>query len=172
MSTSLIAPVVDHHPAPFRELSASSYEDHDVSIHRGPTERTRASVESGASVRSTTPPHRSAAANVIRVLGDRTESALRRELDRFFVARPGLSHADRAAIARAMARIRNQLLHHPRSTLRAAAATEPASAHHLIDAVGSIFKLRDTPPSSKSDRRRPTDRSADPVPKESTYEDF
>jgi glutamyl-tRNA reductase len=168
MSTSLIAPVVDHHPAPFRELSASG-EDHGVSIQREPIERTRATIESGASVCPTSQPHRSAAAIVIRVLGDRTESALRRELDRFFVARPDLSHADRAAIARAMSRIRNQLLHHPRSTLRAAAATDPASAHHLIDAVRSLFKLHDTPPSSKSDRRRPTDRSADPVPEESTY---
>jgi Glutamyl-tRNAGlu reductase, dimerisation domain len=171
MSTSLIAPVVDHHPAPIRELSASG-DDHDISIHREPTERTRANIESGASVRSTTQPHRSAVAIMIRVLGERTESALRRELDHFLVARSELSHADRAAIARAMSRIRNQLLHHPRSTLRAAAATDPASVHHLIDAVRSIFKLHDNPASSKSDRRRPTDRSADLVPKESTYEDF
>jgi glutamyl-tRNA reductase len=171
MSTSLIAPVVDHHPAPIRELSASC-EHHDVSIHRESTERTRATIESGASVRSTTQPHRSAVAILIRVLGDLTESALRRELDRFFVARTDLSHAERAAIARAMARIRNQLLHHPRSTLRAAADTDPASVHHLIDAVRSIFKLHDTPAASMSDRCRPTDRSADLVPKESTYKNF
>jgi glutamyl-tRNA reductase len=169
MSTSLIASVVDHRPAPSREPSAVC-EENDVSIHGGSPERTETIVEGCAAVRSV--PHRSAAAATIRVLGDRTESALRRELDRFFVARPDLSHADRAAIARAMSRFRNQLLHHPRSTLRAAAATDPASAHHLIDAVRSLFKLRDSPPSSKSDRRRPMDRSADPVPKESTYEDF
>jgi Glutamyl-tRNAGlu reductase, dimerisation domain len=168
MSTSLNAPVVDHHPAPIRKLSASC-EDHDVSIHRGPTERTRATIESGASVRSTTQPHRSAVATMIRVLGDRTESALRRELDRCFVARPDLSHAERAAIARAMARIRNQLLHHPRSTLRAAAATDPASANHLVGAVSSLFRLHDAPPSNQSDRRSPRDRSADPVQTESPY---
>ena len=160
MSTSLIAPVVDHHPAPFRELSAS-YEDHDVSIHRGPTERTLASVESGAAVRSASPPHRGAAATMIRGLGGRTESALRRELDRFFAARPDLSHADRVAIARAMSRFRNQLLHHPRNTLRAAAA-DPAGPHHLVDAVRSLFKLHDTPESNQSNQRRPRDRSADP----------
>jgi hypothetical protein len=195
MSTSPIAPVVDHHPVPFRELSAYS-KDHDVSIHREPPERTGPEVEGGAAVRSAPLPHRSAAAAMIRGLGGRTESALRRELDRFFVARPDLSHADRVAIARTMSRFRNQLLHHPRSTMRAAAATDPTGAHLLIDAVRSLFKLHDTPvsdqsdrhrpwdrsadvhvgrafsPTSPADRRRPRDRSADPVPKESTYQDF
>ena len=191
MSTSLIAPVVDHHPAPFRDLSAYSKE-HDASIHRGPTERTLASVESGAAVRSPSPPHRSAAATMIRGLGGRTESALRRELGRFFAAHPDLCHSDRVAIARAMSRFRNQLLHHPRNTLRAV-AVDPAGPHHLVDAVRSLFKLHDTPVSDQSDRRRPrdrsaelhvgrafsptspggphkpTDRSTDPAPKESTY---
>jgi Glutamyl-tRNAGlu reductase, dimerisation domain len=171
MSTSLIAPIVDHRPAPFRERSAVC-DENDVSIHRGPTERTRASVESGAAVRSPSPPHRSDAAAMIRGLGGRTESALRRELDRFFVARPDLSHADRVAIARAMSRFRNQLLHRPRSTLRVAAAADPAGAHHLVDAVRSLFKLHDTPASNRSDRPTPRDRSADPVPKESKYQDF
>ena len=152
MSTSLIAPVVDHPRAPFREPSPVC-DEHDVSIHRGPTERARASVESGAAVRSPSPPHRSAAATMIRGLGGRTESALRRELDRFFAARPDLSHADRVAIARAMSRFRNQLLHHPRNTLRAAAAA-PAGPHHLVDAVRWLFNLHDTPKSDQSDRRR------------------
>jgi hypothetical protein len=160
MSTSLIAPAVDHPRAPFR-VHSPVCDEHDVSIHRGPTERTRASVESGAAVRSPSPPHRSAAATMIRGLGGRTESALRRELDRFFAARPDLSHADRVAIARAMSRFRNQLLHHPRNTLRAAAA-DPAGPHHLVDAVRSLFKLHDAPESNQSDRRRPRDRSADP----------
>jgi hypothetical protein len=160
MSTSLIAPAVDHPPVPFHEHS-SVCDEHDASIHRGSTERTLASAESGAAVRSPSPPHRSAAAAMIRGLGGRTESALRRELDRFFAARPDLSHADRVAIARAMSRFRNQLLHHPRNTLRAAAAN-PAGPHHLVDAVRSLFKLHDTPVSDQSDRRRPRDRSADP----------
>ena len=144
MSNSLIAPVVDHRPAPFREPSAIC-------------------VDGGAADRAASPPHRSAAAAMIRGLGGRTESALRRELDRFFAARPDLSPADRVAIARAMARFRNQLLHHPRSTLRAAAAAGPAGAHDLVGAVRSLFKLHDAPESNQSDRRRPRDRSADPA---------
>ena len=142
MSSSLIAPVVDHHPAPFREPSAV-HEENDVSIHVGPPERTTAILEGRAAVRFASPPHRSAAAAMIRGLGGRTESAVRRELDRFFAARPDMSHADRVAIARAMSRFRNQLLHHPRSTLRAAAAADPAGARHLIDAVRSLFNLHD-----------------------------
>ena len=86
--------------------------------------------------------HRRDAADVIRQLGGRTDAALRRELDRFFAARPGLSHADRAAIARAMSRFRNQLLHHPRSSLRAAVATaDHAGAHPMLDAVCRLFGL-------------------------------
>jgi glutamyl-tRNA reductase len=144
MSNSLIAPVVDHRPAPFREPSAIG-------------------VEGCAADRAASPPHRSAAAAMIRGLGGRTESALRRELDRFFAARPDLSPADRVAIARAMARFRNQLLHHPRSTLRAAAAADPAGAHDLVGAVRSLFKLHDAPESNQSDRHKPRDRSADPA---------
>jgi glutamyl-tRNA reductase len=86
-------------------------------------------------------PRRRAAA-LIRQLGGRIDGALRRELDRFFSARPGLSHSDRAAIARAMARLRNELLHYPRSTLRAAAAgDEPAGNALLLDAVSRLFGL-------------------------------
>jgi glutamyl-tRNA reductase len=150
MSTSLIVSVVDHRPAPFREPSAVC-EENDVSIHGGPPERTEAIVEGCAAVRSA--PHRSAAAAMIRGLGGRTEAALRRELDRFFAARPHLNHADRVEIARAMSRFRNELLHHPRRTLRAAAAADTPGAHQVLDAIRSLFKLHDTPPSSKSDRR-------------------
>jgi glutamyl-tRNA reductase len=95
---------------------------------------------------STGPPPatRDHAAAMIRQIGGRTEAAMRRELDRFFAARPGLSHADRAAIARAMSRFRNQLLHHPRTTLRAAAAADhPAGAPPLLDAVRRLFGLAD-----------------------------
>ena len=95
---------------------------------------------------------------MIRGLGGRTESALRRELDRFFAARPDLSHADRVAIARAMARFRNQLLHHPRSTLRAAAAADPAGAHDVVGrGLQLFFKLHDAPPSNQADRHKPRD---------------
>jgi hypothetical protein len=191
MSTSLIAPDVDHRPAPLHEHSYVC-DEHEIAIHPGPIGSTDPIVEAAEAPRSPSPPYRSAAAAMIRGLGGRTESALRRELDRFFAARPDLSHADRVAIARAMSRFRNQLLHHPRNTLRAAAAN-PAGPHHLVDAVRSLFKLHDTPVSDQSDRRRPrdrsadphvgrafsptspgdphkpTDRSTDPIPKESTY---
>jgi hypothetical protein len=150
MSMILIAPTVDHRPVPVCEPSAS-LEEHDLSVNREPPECTRATVEGRAAVRSASPPHRRYAADMIRRLGGRTEATLRRELDRFVASRPGLSHADRAAIARAMSRFRNQLLHHPRRTLRVAAvAADPAGAHHLLDTVGRLFKLADTPPSKPS----------------------
>jgi Glutamyl-tRNAGlu reductase, dimerisation domain len=143
MSTSLIAPVVDHHPAPIRERSADS-KDHDVLIDGEPPEETGTNAQVGAAVGSASPPRMSVAA-MIRRLGGRTESALRRELDRFCAARPDLSHADRLAITRAMSRFRNQLIHHPRRTLRAAAA-DPAGAQRMVDAVRSLFTLSDCPP--------------------------
>ena len=57
-----------------------------------------------------------------------TEAELRRELDRSLAAYPDLGDADRAAIARAMAPFRNQLIRCPQSSLRAAAADDPAAA--------------------------------------------
>jgi glutamyl-tRNA reductase len=99
------------------------------------------------------------AAALIRQLGGRTEAALRRELNRFFAARPDLSDAARAAIARAMSRFRNQLLHHPRSTLRAAASPpDPAGAHPVLGAVRRLFGLADGPPSDRAEPRTPGDR--------------
>jgi glutamyl-tRNA reductase len=110
-------------------------------------------------VRTADSPHRRHAAALIRQLGGRTEAALRRELDRFFAARPDLSHADRAAIGRALSRFRNQLLHHPRNTLRAAAsAAEPAGAHPFLDAVRRLFGLADAPHSDRAAPRTPADR--------------
>jgi hypothetical protein len=53
---------------------------------------------------------------LVRQLSGRSDAKLRRELDRFFAARRHLSDTDRAPIARAMARFRNQLLHLPRSS--------------------------------------------------------
>jgi glutamyl-tRNA reductase len=142
MSSSLITSVIDYRPPFFRKPSPVC-EENDVSIHGDPRERTEAIVEGSAAVRSASPPHRSAAAAMLRELGGRTELALRRELERFFAACPDLSDADRVAIARAMSRFRNQLLHQPRSMLRAAAAAGPAGTHHVVDAGRSIFKLSD-----------------------------
>ena len=123
MSLTLIVPAVEDRPepTPVREPS-STLDVSDLSILREPFESLPAIVAGVAAVRSEPPPHRRQAAAMVRELGGRTEAALRRELDRFFATRSGLSHADQVAIARAMSRFRNQLLHHPRSTLRAAAA--------------------------------------------------
>ena len=90
------------------------------------------------------------AAAILRQIGGRTDAALRRELDRFLASRPGLSHADRTAIVRAMSRFRNQLLHRPRYTLRAAAAGEVSAAPLLIEAVRRLFGLAEPSSSDAS----------------------
>ena len=156
MNMSVTNPAVDHPLAPVRDPLASLVE-HDRSIHREVPVSTGTIVEDGAAVCSASPAHRPYVAAIIRRLSGRTEIALRRELDRFFAARSDLSHADRAAIARSVSRFRNQLLHHPRSTLRAAAAG-PAGAHQLLDAVRGLFNLDDASPSDEFDPRRPGDR--------------
>jgi len=96
---------------------------------------------------------------LLRQLADRTEAAVRRELDRLFVARPELTDTQRTAIAHAMSRFRNQLLHHPRSTLRAAAATEDtAGANPLLDVVRRLFGLADAHHSDRAELRTPASR--------------
>ena len=118
MSLTLIVPAVEDRPEPSRSASLHRpFMSSDLSILREPFESLPTIVAGVAAVRSESPPHRRQAAALIRELGGRTEAELRRELDRFFAARSDLSDADRTAIARAMSRFRNQLLHHPRSTL-------------------------------------------------------
>ncbi len=103
---------------------------------------------------TTDPLRRRDAAALIRQLGSRTEATLRRELERFFAARPELSQADRAAIVRAISRFRNQLLHQPRSTLLAAvSAADPAGVHPLLDAVRRLFGLADASHSNRAEPR-------------------
>ena len=104
------------------------------------------------------PPPESAAA-LIRRLGGRTQAELRRELDRFFAARPELADADRTMIARAMMRFRNQLLHHPRRSLRAAADEGAADGPTLLDAVGRIIGLAEAPDGRHTGLRPPANRS-------------
>jgi hypothetical protein len=157
MSLTLIVPAVEDRPepTPVREPS-STLDVSDLSILREPFESLPAIV---AAVRSEPPPHRRQAAAMVRELGGRTEAALRRELDRFFATRSGLSHADQVAIARAMSRFRNQLLHHPRSTLRAAAATEDtAGGNPLLDFVRHLFSLADAYHSDRAELRTPASR--------------
>jgi glutamyl-tRNA reductase len=110
-------------------------------------------------VRPASVSHRRHAAALIRQLGGCTDAAVRRELDRLFAARPDLSVADRAAIARAVARFRNQLLHHSRSTLRAAAfAPDTVGTHPVLDAVRRLFGLADTPHPDPAEPHPPQDR--------------
>src|SRR5271166_4991839 len=166
MSMRLIVPSIDHRPASrlVGEPSAP-HPQHQPSTHREPPASTPTIVEGGAAVRSASPPHRRRAAALIRQLGGRTEAELRRELDRFFAARPDLSDADRTPIARAMARFRNQLLHLPRSSLLAAAAADgPAVAPTLLDAVRRLFGLADAPHGRHTGPRTPEDRSRDHRP--------
>jgi glutamyl-tRNA reductase len=62
------------------------------------------------------------------------------ELNRLFSQRPNLSPEDREAIARALERFQNQLLHQPVSALRSAA--ENGSHHHgLLDALKRLFHI-------------------------------
>jgi hypothetical protein len=164
MSMGLIVPAVDHRPPPTAlEEPAASLEKTGRSGRSEPPRSPTAFIAGGlgAAARPASAAHRRRAAVLIRHLGGRTEAALRRELDRFFAARPDLSRADRAAIARALSRFRNQLLHHLRSTLRAAAsAPDLAGAHPLLDAVRRLFGLADAPHSDPAEPRTLGDRPA------------
>lgn len=146
MSTGPIMPAVDHRPAPAPgDESPASLDGHGRSDRPEPP-RCLSPLGGGAAARPASSPHRHHAAALIRQLGGRTDAALRRELDRYFGARPDLSPADRAAIARSLSRFRNQLLHHPRASLRAAASTpDPAGAHPLLDAVRRLLGLAELP---------------------------
>ena len=113
----LIVPSIDHRPASrlVGEPSAPI-----LSTSPRPTESRprvpRRSSKVCAAVRSASPPHRRAPApcsasspTAPRPSPPRARPPLR--------ARPDLTDTERTPIARAMARFRNQLLHHPRSTL-------------------------------------------------------
>ena len=97
--------------------------------------------------------------SVLGQLTDRTEAAVRRELDRLFLARPDLTDTQRAAIAAAMSRFLSQILHHPKSALRAAAdAGDAADPHPVLNAARRVFGLADAPPADHAGPRRPGDR--------------
>ena len=58
-----------------------------------------------------------------------------------------------------MSRFRNQLLHHPRSSLRAAAAAgDSADPHPLLDAARRVFGLADAPHGRQAGPRTPENR--------------
>ena len=68
----------------------------------------------------------------------------RRELEAVFARYPDLTDEQRSAVAHAMHRLQNQLLHHPRAALRSAASDPPAEGSHpLLSAVRRLFGLAD-----------------------------
>src|SRR5262249_19165655 len=80
--------------------------------------------------------HQRTAGAVLRQLGDSADTIRHRELDAFFAARPGMSPGDRDAITHLVYRVQNQMLHHPRTALRSAAAEPPREhPHPLLSAV-------------------------------------
>jgi Glutamyl-tRNAGlu reductase, dimerisation domain len=153
MRMSLTNSAVDHVPAAVHEPSSAFLQDEE-SIQRAPSGGPGVVVESCATIWAASSLHRHRAAALIRKLCGNTQTALRRELDRFFAARPDMSHADRAAIVRALSRYRNQLLHHSRSTLRAAAADPSGDGHDFLDAIHSLLQLQERPSFQGDTRRR------------------
>jgi glutamyl-tRNA reductase len=151
---------VDHCSAPTSVSEPLAFQGEcDLSVPREPPERAQAIVDREPAACSASLQHRQHAGALLRQLGDRTEAALCRELDRFFAARPDWTDTQRATIARAMCRFRNQLLHHPRSALRAATdAADPADPHPLLDAAGRVFGVANVPPGRKVALRSPGDR--------------
>ena len=94
--------------------------------------------------------HQRTTGAVLRQLGDHADAIRNRELDALYAARPDLAPADREAIAHMVYRVQNQMLHHPRTALRSAAAsptsaaaTPPEHTHPLLHAVRHLFGLAD-----------------------------
>jgi Glutamyl-tRNAGlu reductase, dimerisation domain len=153
MRMSLTTPPVDHFSAPVRK-PGPAFLEYDRTIASAPPDSPGAIVERDAADSAPSSPHRRLAAVVIRKLCGSSQTALRRELDRFFAARPNMSHADRAAIVRALSRFRNQLLHHPRSSLRSAAADHSGDGHDFLDAIHGLFQVQERPSFHGDTRRR------------------
>jgi glutamyl-tRNA reductase len=133
--------------------------DHFDSDRRERLEKARSLVEREAAACFAALRYRRDAGALLRQLASRTEAAVRRELDRLFLARPDLTDTQRAAIAQAMSHLPNQLLHHPRSALRAAVeGGDAADPHPLFDAARRVLGLADPPPANQVGPRRPGDR--------------
>ncbi len=81
---------------------------------------------------------------MLRQLSERYDLTVSRELDALFAAHPEFTPEQREAIAHVARRIVNQMLHHPRTALKSAAA-EPAHEHphSLLNAVRHLFGLAD-----------------------------
>ncbi len=88
--------------------------------------------------------HQRNAGALLRQIGDYADATRRRELEAVFARYPEMDEAQRSAVAHAMQRFQNQLLHHPRAALRSAAADPPAEGSHpFLNAVRHLFGLAD-----------------------------
>jgi glutamyl-tRNA reductase len=88
--------------------------------------------------------HRRHAGALLRQIGDYADAARQREVDAVFAKFPDLTDDQRQAIAHAMHRLQNQLLHHPRAALRTAASDPPGEhPHPWLHAVRHLFGLAD-----------------------------
>jgi len=104
-------------------------------------------VEREATACSSAMRHHRHVAVLLRQLGDRADAVLDRELDRLFAAQPDLREGQRAAIVQAMSRLRNQLLHHPRTALRRAVDAEDSlDSSLLFEAARLVLGFADTRP--------------------------
>jgi glutamyl-tRNA reductase len=107
--------------------------EQDLRGRRAQLDRARTILEGEAAACLAALRHRRHAGALLRQLGDHAEAVLRRERDRLFAARPDLSDAQRTAIARAMSRLSNQLLHRPRAALGSAATAEGTAVLRFPD---------------------------------------
>ncbi len=88
--------------------------------------------------------HQQSAGSLIKQLGEYTDVARLRELDKLFASCPNLTDSDKDAITHMTHRLQNQWLHHPRSALRTAAESHATEgAHPLLNAVRHLFGLGD-----------------------------
>ncbi len=87
--------------------------------------------------------HNRHAGALLRKLGDSFDGVRRRELDSLYARCPDLTDSQREAIAHAMHRFQNQVLHQPRAALRSAAEEPTEHPHPLLNAVRHLFGLAD-----------------------------
>jgi glutamyl-tRNA reductase len=91
--------------------------------------------------------HQHDAGALLQQLGNRADQIRLRELNFLFTTRPGLSAADREAVAHMALRLQNQFLHQPRAALRSAVINPGQEhPHSLLNAVRHLFGLGDHPP--------------------------
>ncbi len=88
---------------------------------------------------------------LLEQLGNHADQIRQRELSALYSSRPGLTEADRQAIAHMATRLQNQFLHHPRVAVRSA-VKEPhhdhGNPHPVLSFVRQVFGLGERPQKS------------------------